>query len=178
MLRPQPSPEAERVVPARHNDRPDLPQKCIGDGTDRTAASLRQASRPARGAGCAIFQRTGPRRFGAPTFEKSTKSLALQGFWCGAGSAAPMGRLSRRKAVLQHRRNSQRPKESLGGSQRRESTAILETEILCKSSIGVRLTCLPQGLLQAPAPVEIHANAPLKKPKAQPSGRLGDLKAS
>lgn len=27
--RPQPSPEAGRVVPARHNDRPDLPQKCI-----------------------------------------------------------------------------------------------------------------------------------------------------
>lgn len=47
--RPQPAPEAGRVVPARHNDRPDLQQKCIGDGSGRTAASLRQTSRPAKG---------------------------------------------------------------------------------------------------------------------------------
>lgn len=111
---------------------PTCNKNVYGDGSGRTAASLRQTSRPARGAGCAIFQRTGPRRFGAPTFEKSTKSLALQGFWYGAGSAAPMGRLSRRKAVLQHKRNSQRPKKEIGGSQRRDSAAILETEILCR----------------------------------------------
>ena len=111
---------------------PTCNKNVYGDGSGRTAASLRQTSRPARGAGCAIFQRTGPRRFGAPTFDKSTKTLALHGFWYGAGSAAPMGRLSRRKAVLQHKRNSQRPKKEIGGSQRRDSAAILETEILCR----------------------------------------------
>ena len=137
------SPRAIMTGPTCHKN-------VYSDGTNRTAASLRQASRPARGACCAIFQRTGPARFGAPTFEKSTKSLALQGFWYGAGSAAPMGRLSRRKAVLQHRRNSQRPKKEIGGSQRRESAAILETEILCKLSIGLRLHACRKGFCRHP----------------------------
>lgn len=70
---------------------PTCNKNVYGDGSGRTAASLRQTSRPARGAGCAIFQRTGPRRFGAPTFEKSTKSLALQGFWYGARLSRPDG---------------------------------------------------------------------------------------
>lgn len=177
MRRPQPSPEAERVVPARHNDRPDLPQKCIWRWLRPNGGIAPAGFTAGKGRVAPFFSGQGRRVSARRHSKKSTKSLAMQGFWYGTGSAAPMGRLSRRKAVLQHRRNSQRPKKEIGGSQRRESAAILETEILCKSSIGVRLTCLPQGLLQAPAPVEIHANAPLKKPKAQPSGRLGGVKA-
>ena len=195
--RPQPSPEAGRVVPARHNDRPDLPQKCIWR-RHRPNGGIAPAGFAAGKGRVAPFSSGQGRRVSARRYsKKAPKALHCKAFGMapgappprggggrptgglsGGGDAPPMGRLSRRKAVLQHRRNSQRPKKEIGDSQRRESAAILETEILCKSSIGLRLTCLPQGLLQAPAPVEIHANAPLKKPKAQPSGRLGGVKAS
>ena len=91
--RPQPAPEAGRVVPARHNDRPDLQQKCIGDGTDRTAASLRQASRSGKGRAAPFSSGQGRGVSARRYSEKSTKSLALQGFWCGGGGgrAPPPG---------------------------------------------------------------------------------------
>ena len=136
---------------------PTCNKNVYSDGSGRTAASLRQTSRPAKG-GLRHFSADRAEAFRRTDIRKKHQKpcIARLLVWRRLSRrdvckrAAPMGRLSRRKAVLQHRRNSQRPKKEIGGSQRRESAAILETEILCKSSIGLRLHACRKGFCKRP----------------------------